>query len=147
MRAAEFRVRSARARPAEPRELLEQLAASEDVRPRAVQHLVQHDEADRLEQVAADMCGSDDISSKDAAMWDAWLCLYSAHCSRHGGPDREAMAAANPVFVPRPSLVDDVSVAASSGDFEPAQRLLDMLPHAFNEAQLWEKSSRRRMTA
>jgi len=147
VRAEELHKLAVRIRPVEPMDLLDHLAgsaeqvsagreASAHIRRRLARRLARHGEADRLEEAAA-AAGSLDPSAlraADAEAWTSWLQTYAERCSllEGGGADGAMMARANPKFVPRPWVIDAAAVAAERGDFAPARRLLDLLPHAFD---------------
>jgi uncharacterized protein YdiU (UPF0061 family) len=135
VRADELKRRASRIRPPEPRELLDRLRDNQRLTARVSQRFAQHDEADRLEKIAVDISARsvDDQHVSDALTWNAWLSDYAEHCSIAGEPDHEAMAKANPIFVPRPWIVDAAVIASANGDFSKAQRVLDLLPHAFDK--------------
>jgi len=142
-RAAELRARARRVRPIEPRERLEELAKNAvklaankaQVQKRIAQRMAQHIEADTLEKAAQAADASDPLQqyASDLTAWDLWLAEYGTRCSLPGGVDDSSMAQSNPKFVPRAWAVDAAAVAAENGDFAPAQRLVDLLPHAFDE--------------
>jgi uncharacterized protein YdiU (UPF0061 family) len=67
---------------------------------------------------------------------DAWAKRWReqlAHESR--SPDRvaSAMDRVNPAYIPRNHLVEEALAAATAGDLEPFDRLLDVLAQPFNE--------------
>ena len=55
---------------------------------------------------------------------ERWLAL---------GPDAEAMAAVNPVHVPRNHLVEEALDAATDGDLAPVERLLDVVRRPYEQ--------------
>jgi serine/tyrosine/threonine adenylyltransferase len=70
-----------------------------------------------------------DLPAFDA--WsDRWLAL---------GPDAGSMRRANPVYIPRNHLVEEALVAATGGDLEPTERLLDVLRAPFEEREGLER--------
>ncbi|CAA9515103.1 MAG: Selenoprotein O and cysteine-containing homologs, partial [uncultured Solirubrobacteraceae bacterium] len=64
----------------------------------------------------------------DLAGIDAWLERWRAL-----GPDADAMDRVNPVYVPRNHLVEEALTAATAGELEPVERLLDVLSRPFDE--------------
>ncbi len=64
----------------------------------------------------------------DAAALDAWLARWRAL-----GPDAAAAERANPVYVPRNHLVEEALDAATAGDLDPFERLLDVVSSPFTE--------------
>ncbi len=64
----------------------------------------------------------------DLPVFDAWLERWRAL-----GPDAEAMARANPVYVPRNHLVEEALEAGSAGNLEPLSVLVDALRTPYNE--------------
>jgi uncharacterized protein YdiU (UPF0061 family) len=63
----------------------------------------------------------------DLAAFDAWAEVW-----RGLGPDPEVMDRANPVYIPRNHLVEEALEAATAGDLEPVQRLLDAVTRPFD---------------
>jgi serine/tyrosine/threonine adenylyltransferase len=59
---------------------------------------------------------------------DAWLERWRAL-----GPDADAMALVNPVYIPRNHLVEEVLAAATEGDLDPLERLLDAVTSPYEE--------------
>ena len=49
------------------------------------------------------------------------------------GPDADAMDRVNPVYIPRNHLVEEALAAATDGDLDPLERLLDAVDHPFDE--------------
>jgi serine/tyrosine/threonine adenylyltransferase len=64
----------------------------------------------------------------DLAAVDGWLARWRAL-----GPDPLTLAAANPVYVPRNSLVEEALDAAVGGDLAPLHRLLEAVTAPFDE--------------
>lgn len=64
----------------------------------------------------------------DLAGFDAWLNRWRAL-----GPDGGAMDAVNPAYIPRNHLVEEALEAATAGDLEPLQNLLDAVTGPFEE--------------
>jgi uncharacterized protein YdiU (UPF0061 family) len=62
----------------------------------------------------------------DLAGFDAWSMRWRAVA-----PDADAMDRVNPVYVPRNHLVEEALVAATAGDLEPVERLVDGLCRAY----------------
>jgi len=63
----------------------------------------------------------------DLASFDAWAEIW-----RGLGPDPERMDRTNPVYVPRNHLVEEALAAATGGDLDPVQRLLDAVTRPFD---------------
>jgi uncharacterized protein YdiU (UPF0061 family) len=72
----------------------------------------------------------------DAAPFDAWSQRWSAVLAA-GRRDPEAVATAmdrvNPIYIPRNHLVEEALQAATAGDLEPYDRLLDVLVRPYDE--------------
>ena len=49
------------------------------------------------------------------------------------GPDADAMDRVNPVYIPRNHLVEEALAAATDGDLDPLERLLDAVTAPFDE--------------
>ncbi|MEO6087574.1 MAG: protein adenylyltransferase SelO, partial [Umezawaea sp.] len=64
----------------------------------------------------------------DLAAIDGWLVRWRAL-----GPDADAMDRVNPVYVPRNHLVEEALTAATEGDLEPLDRLLDAVTDPYHE--------------
>lgn len=64
----------------------------------------------------------------DLAGFDAWLTRWRAL-----GPDADAMDRVNPVYIPRNHLVEEALAAATSGDLDPLNRLLEAIASPFDE--------------
>ncbi|MFJ6671536.1 YdiU family protein [Actinosynnema sp. NPDC091369] len=64
----------------------------------------------------------------DLAGIDAWLDRWRAL-----GPDGDAMRRVNPVYIPRNHLVEEALAAATEGDPEPVERLLDVVRAPYDE--------------
>ena len=64
----------------------------------------------------------------DLAAFDAWLERWRAL-----GPDADVMDRVNPVYIPRNHLVEEALAAATAGDLDPLQRLLDAAAHPYDE--------------
>ena len=56
----------------------------------------------------------------DPSAFDAWATGWHALC-----PDAGAMDAVNPAYIPRNHLVEEALTAATEGDLDPLERLLD----------------------
>jgi uncharacterized protein YdiU (UPF0061 family) len=63
----------------------------------------------------------------DLASFDAWLDVW-----RGLGPDAERMDRVNPVYIPRNHLVEEALEAATGGELDPLQRLLDAVTRPFD---------------
>jgi uncharacterized protein YdiU (UPF0061 family) len=59
---------------------------------------------------------------------DAWRQRWQAL-----DPDVALLNRANPVYIPRNHLVEEALDAATSGDLDPLQRLLDAVTRPFDE--------------
>ena len=64
----------------------------------------------------------------DLAAFDDWLSRW-----RVLSPDADAMDLANPVYVPRNHLVEEALAAATAGELDPLQRLLDAVSSPYDE--------------
>jgi uncharacterized protein YdiU (UPF0061 family) len=64
----------------------------------------------------------------DLAGFDGWLARWRAT-----GPDGDAMDRVNPVYIPRNHLVEEALTAATDGDLQPLDRLLDAVTAPFEE--------------
>jgi uncharacterized protein YdiU (UPF0061 family) len=64
----------------------------------------------------------------DLAGLDAWLERWRAL-----GPDPELMDRTNPVYVPRNHLVEEALTAATGGDLQPLEQLVDVVTDPFTE--------------
>jgi len=64
----------------------------------------------------------------DLAAIDAWLERWRAL-----GPDADLMDAVNPVYIPRNHLVEQALTAATEGDVEPLERLLDAVAEPYQQ--------------
>ncbi|MEE2521893.1 YdiU family protein [Pseudarthrobacter sp. J75] len=64
----------------------------------------------------------------DLAAFDAWVVRWRAL-----GPDADLMDRTNPVYIPRNHLVEEALAAATEGDLDPFNRLLDVLADPFTE--------------
>lgn len=64
----------------------------------------------------------------DVAAFDAWAARWLAL-----GPDADAMDRANPVYIPRNHLVEEALEAATAGNLEPLDRLVDVVRAPFDE--------------
>ena len=64
----------------------------------------------------------------DVAAFDAWAARWLAL-----GPDADAMDGVNPVYIPRNHLVEEALDAATAGDLEPLERLVDIVTSPFEE--------------
>ncbi len=61
-----------------------------------------------------------------------WLAPWADQW-RELDPDREAMNRVNPVYIPRNHLVEEALSAATAGELEPFERLLDAVTRPFEE--------------
>jgi uncharacterized protein YdiU (UPF0061 family) len=64
----------------------------------------------------------------DLAGFDAWAERWRAL-----GPDADAMDRVNPVYIPRNQLVEEALAAATEGDLDPLDRLLDAVTDPYTE--------------
>jgi uncharacterized protein YdiU (UPF0061 family) len=64
----------------------------------------------------------------DLAAADGWLARWRALA-----PDADAMAAVNPVYIPRNHLVEEALTAATAGDQGPLERLLAAVTDPYSE--------------
>ena len=64
----------------------------------------------------------------DLAAFDAWLARWRALT-----PDAEVMDGVNPVYIPRNHLVEEALTAATAGDLDPLDRLLDAVTAPYTE--------------
>ena len=63
----------------------------------------------------------------DLAAFDAWAEIW-----RGLGPDPEGMDRTNPVYIPRNHLVEEALEAATAGDLDSLQRLLDAVTRPYD---------------
>jgi uncharacterized protein YdiU (UPF0061 family) len=64
----------------------------------------------------------------DLAAIDDWLASWRAI-----GPDGDAMDRVNPVYIPRNHLVEEALDAATGGDLQPLEKLLEVVSAPFDE--------------
>ena len=64
----------------------------------------------------------------DLAAFDRWAERWRAW-----GPDADVMDRVNPVYIPRNHLVEQALAAATEGDLDPLERLLDAVATPYNE--------------
>ncbi len=64
----------------------------------------------------------------DLAAIDGWTARWRAL-----GPDTDAMRRVNPAYIPRNHLVEEALAAATGGDREPFDRLLDAVTNPYDE--------------
>ncbi|MDQ2737353.1 MAG: protein adenylyltransferase SelO family protein, partial [Actinomycetota bacterium] len=64
----------------------------------------------------------------DLAGLDAWMKRWRAH-----EPDADGMDRANPVYIPRNHLVEEALAAATEGDLDPLEHLLDALATPYDQ--------------
>jgi uncharacterized protein YdiU (UPF0061 family) len=67
----------------------------------------------------------------DSAPFEALAPRLAARHAAQGGPDRDAMARANPRLIPRNHQIEAMIVAAVAGDFAPFRRLNEALANPF----------------
>ncbi len=65
---------------------------------------------------------------RDRAAFDGWAERWRA-C----GPDPDVMDRVNPVYIPRNHLVEQALAAATEGDLDPFQRLLDAVVTPYDQ--------------
>ena len=73
---------------------------------------------------------------KDPAAFDAWASKWQARLAEDGGDAGArviAMRAANPAFIPRNHLVEEVIQAGLKGDFAPFERLMAVLSKPYDD--------------
>jgi uncharacterized protein YdiU (UPF0061 family) len=63
----------------------------------------------------------------DLAGFDDWMSGWLAL-----SPDAELMDRANPIYIPRNHLVEEVLTAATAGDLDPVGQLLDAVTAPYN---------------
>jgi serine/tyrosine/threonine adenylyltransferase len=64
----------------------------------------------------------------DLAGFDKWLSRW-----RVLHPDADLMDRTNPIYIPRNHLVEEALTAATAGDLDPLERLLDAITAPFEE--------------
>lgn len=64
----------------------------------------------------------------DLAGFDRW-----AEAWRRLGPDADAMDRVNPAYIPRNHLVEEALAAATDGDLDPLERILDVVSAPYDE--------------
>jgi uncharacterized protein YdiU (UPF0061 family) len=72
----------------------------------------------------------------DRTALDAWLGRYAARLATEARPPEDVAAAmdqANPVYIPRNHLVEEALAAATEGDLDPVEQLVDVLRQPFDE--------------
>lgn len=72
----------------------------------------------------------------DPSAFDAWAQRWRAELAQHPGETSEiadAMDRVNPVYIPRNHHVEDALAAATAGDLQPFERLLDVVARPFDE--------------
>ncbi|MEU4423771.1 protein adenylyltransferase SelO [Actinoplanes sp. NPDC024001] len=69
-----------------------------------------------------------------APMPDEWMARW-----RSLGPDPDAMDRVNPVYIPRNHLVEEALAAATAGDLEPVNRLVEVVSAPFTVRDGWER--------
>lgn len=72
--------------------------------------------------------GGADDQADGLAGFDDWMSRWRAL-----NPDADAMDRANPVYIPRNHLVEEALAAATAGDLEPVERLLDAVTAPYAE--------------
>ena len=72
----------------------------------------------------------------EASAFDAWTDRWRASLPSAGSDPRaiaDAMDEVNPIYVPRNHRVEEALAAATSGDLEPVERLVEVLAEPFEE--------------
>ena len=72
----------------------------------------------------------------DPSAFDAWAVRWREQLAQEPSDEREladAMDRVNPVYIPRNHHVEDALAAATGGDLDPFERLLDVLARPFDE--------------
>ena len=64
----------------------------------------------------------------DLAAFDAWIMRWRAL-----GPDADVMDRVNPVYIPRNHLVEEALTAATEGDLDPLERLLNAVVSPYDK--------------
>src|SRR5262249_39295929 len=64
----------------------------------------------------------------DLAGFDDWVSRWRAL-----SPDAELMDGANPSYIPRNPLVEEALTAATAGDLDPVEQLLDAVTAPYNQ--------------
>jgi uncharacterized protein YdiU (UPF0061 family) len=64
----------------------------------------------------------------DVAGFDDWMSRWQAL-----SPDAELMDRANPIYIPRNHLVEEALTAATAGDLDPVEQLLDAVTAPYDE--------------
>jgi len=64
----------------------------------------------------------------DLAAFDAWIMRWRAL-----GPDADVMDRVNPVYIPRNHLVEEALAAATEGDLDPLERLLNAVVSPYDK--------------
>jgi uncharacterized protein YdiU (UPF0061 family) len=64
----------------------------------------------------------------DLAAYDSWMERWRAL-----GPHADVMDRVNPVYIPRNHLVEEALAAATEGDVDPLERLLDAVAEPYDE--------------
>ncbi|HST41492.1 MAG TPA: YdiU family protein [Conexibacter sp.] len=78
----------------------------------------------------------------DVAPLDAWLARWQAQLGWSGCDPHEAATAmerVNPVYIPRNHLVEEALSAATAGEMEPLERLLDAVTRPFDQRPGFER--------
>ena len=70
----------------------------------------------------------------DLAGFDDWMSRWRAL-----GPDAALMDRVNPIYIPRNHLVEEALAAATAGDLDPLQRLLDAVTAPYDERPGFER--------
>ncbi|MBA2447992.1 MAG: YdiU family protein [Chloroflexi bacterium] len=72
----------------------------------------------------------------DPAAFDAWAERWNARLASHAAVSKataQALNRVNPAYIPRNHLVEEALVAATAGDLDPFEALLDVLSQPFDE--------------
>jgi uncharacterized protein YdiU (UPF0061 family) len=70
---------------------------------------------------------------EEPSRFDAWAVRWRASLAGDPAATADAMDRVNPVYIPRNHVVEDALAAATAGDLEPFERLLDVLARPFDE--------------
>jgi serine/tyrosine/threonine adenylyltransferase len=92
----------------------------------------------RLCDAAADAAQDEPVRELfvDPTAFDAWATKWRARLAEEGGDAaarRDAMRAANPMFIPRNHRVEEAIVAATAGDFAPFETLVKVLSRPYDD--------------
>jgi uncharacterized protein YdiU (UPF0061 family) len=90
--------------------------------------------------LSATLCGDPDRArdhfADDPAAFDAWAQRWLERLGSAASDlpaTADAMDRVNPIYIPRNHLVEEALTAATAGDLEPFERLLDVITRPFDE--------------